>query len=176
MLGTCRRHLEAVGSSRAALEIDPNNWPAWEELGTSLWALREFHDAEHALREALRLRPGLSSATVNLARLLQLRGRLEQAEEVCDQALAIDPRNDRVQRARSELKALREQQGQAKSLAAALAGFFAVLVVGANFGARGSPWLVLVALAVACAIGVSLEWSRKTTPRVPDPKPGPEGE
>jgi tetratricopeptide (TPR) repeat protein len=68
---------------------DPN---AWIELGAILEKEAErLDDAEHAYREAIRIDPKSITAFENLASLLELAGRFEEAEEVCKTILDIDP-------------------------------------------------------------------------------------
>lgn len=120
VLANRRDYLGAVTASTAALELDPNYWAAWEELGYSLNELRRRTDpsraleAEAALNEALRLKPGLRSAAFNLVSLYRSQGRLARAERVCEDALAIDPRHEQLARVREDLRAERRERDKTR--------------------------------------------------------------
>jgi tetratricopeptide (TPR) repeat protein len=70
----------------------------------------EVEDAEESYREALRMRPGDFSARYNLAVLLRVQGRKDEARALLDKALADPPPgHPELERAR----ALREKLGEA---------------------------------------------------------------
>jgi tetratricopeptide (TPR) repeat protein len=110
VLANRRDYNGSAVASTAALELEPNYWAAWEELGYALNELQRRSDpsrateAEAALSEALRLKPGLRSAAFNLATLYRSQGRLVRAERVCDDALAIDPKHEQLARIRDGLR------------------------------------------------------------------------
>lgn len=60
---------DAVHWLRHAVEIDPGNAPAWNDLGVILEALGNPRDAIYCYRRALRARPGMDEPRRNLLAL-----------------------------------------------------------------------------------------------------------
>ena len=154
VLGLRRRFVEAAVQARAAIEIDQNNWPAWDELGFALFEQGALGDAEGALREALRLKPGLHSAAMNLATLLWKRGAIERAEAVCDAALVTDPSNRRVRKLKDSLRAARERRkATLTAQKLLLASLFGALASCIRLAERPVHY-VIIAVLMATVLGV----------------------
>lgn len=70
---------EAVAELRAALEKDPSNSDAWNDLGEAQMKLGKFDDAAASYREALKASPDDDTAHYNLAEALKRAGHLDEA-------------------------------------------------------------------------------------------------
>lgn len=169
VLGLAKKHREASDCARAALRIDPNYWPGWEELGSALAALGDAQNARWALCEALRLRPGLQSATINLATLYRRSRFLDDAVEVCEAALIAAPDSPGVRRMHEALLAERERRETdllARRVTLVMLMVFDVLMALSmrDVAAIGLAFLLLVLL------GAALVHSYRRLPRVPPPR------
>jgi len=78
------------------------------ERGRQAFMEGEIEEAEAAYQEALRMKPGDFSAHYNLSVLLRVRGELQAARELMDEALA-DPPDDHPELEKA--RALREKLG-----------------------------------------------------------------
>src|SRR6185436_9745875 len=67
--------LEAIDSFRKAVELDPLDAGAHQNLALALSDAWRFEEAEREFDEALRLRPSFPEAYVNLGNMAALRGR-----------------------------------------------------------------------------------------------------
>lgn len=65
-----------------AIRLDPEQSSTWVNYGVALRRADRFADAEVAYRQALELDPGSGSASNNLASLMRLEGRLDEAREL----------------------------------------------------------------------------------------------
>ncbi len=167
-LGLAKRHREASECARVALRIDPNYWPGWEELGYALLEQDDGDDAQWALREALRLKPGLTSATINLATLHRRRGYLDDALEVCEAALRVVPDNQRVRRTYDGLLAERERRDV--DLATSRVTLVMLMVFVAMMAlAMRDPAAIGAAVIVFVSLGVALWRSFRPRPRASEP-------
>lgn len=156
VLANQRAFAASADSAIAALELDPNYWAAWEELGYSLFEQRADDDAEAALAEALRLKPGLRSAAFNLAALYRRQGRLARAERVCDAALSVDPRHEQLSRVRDRVRADLAQLDRQRNERVAVLLSMAILSVISAANARSMFTLALSAIFALCAVVVAI--------------------
>ncbi len=83
--------MAALGYYKRALELDPENADACNNLGIALRTLGRFAEAEVALRQAIRLRPNRASAHINLGLVLRSAGKFEEAVSAFSKAVEIDP-------------------------------------------------------------------------------------
>jgi predicted O-linked N-acetylglucosamine transferase (SPINDLY family) len=90
LLGADGKTDEAVAAMRISIRLLPDDAEAHTNLGTTLSKKLQRH-AEGALllQRALDIDPQFQSAYVNLADLLQIQGRYEQAEEMVRRAMAL---------------------------------------------------------------------------------------
>jgi protein O-GlcNAc transferase len=84
---------QAEAAFRIAVQRDPGNWDAHNNLGVCLQAGGRLLEAESCFRRAIELRPGLVESHSNLAGILIGLGRAEEAEQGCRRALELDPRS-----------------------------------------------------------------------------------
>ncbi len=83
--------MAALGYYKRALELDPENADACNNLGVALRTIGRFAEAEVALRQAIRLRPGSAGAHINLGVVLRSLGRADEALAAFRKAVEIDP-------------------------------------------------------------------------------------
>lgn len=113
----------AVRHAQQALRLSPSLVDAWNNLGVANWHAGQRRDAAIATHRALQLVPGLESAALNYARMLQAVDRAAQAREVLRAASQANPGAWRLQRARGESARLAGDAAEARTcLLAALAG------------------------------------------------------
>ena len=74
-LVTLRRHEEALGAARRALELSPLSAVINVELATSLWRLGRYDDASEPLLKALEINPNFSRAYVESGIMSSRKGR-----------------------------------------------------------------------------------------------------
>lgn len=78
--------------AQAALQLDPQNADAWNNLGLALFQLKNYAEAEKAFYQAATLLPQHALYWNNLAGALREQDRLPEAEQVLlEQALKLDP-------------------------------------------------------------------------------------
>jgi tetratricopeptide (TPR) repeat protein len=153
VLANKKQFARSAEYATSALALDPNYWAAWEELGYALYELRTDGDAEAALAEALRLKPGLRSAAFNLVALYRRNGRVHRAERVCDEALAADPRHEQLARVRDSVRAERiALERERRSRCVSLVG---LLVFSTASALMARQWPT-AALSLAFAIGAAI--------------------
>lgn len=83
----------AAVAYRAATSRWPGSFTAWFGLGNSAFQLQDRDAAEMALRRALTLQPDQPAVLNNLAYVLLMQGRLQEADAAAEQAVALDPTN-----------------------------------------------------------------------------------
>ena len=98
------------------LAIAPNDVDALNNLGVLLLAVREFDQAESALRKAVSLSPGNAGAWNNLGTVLRERGKSADAIAAFQRALAIDPAHDGAKVSLAQQYLVIGSLGQARQL------------------------------------------------------------
>lgn len=76
---------------RQIVETDPNDFPAWERLGTVYFIQKKFDEAEKSYSEALKSHPKYALVLISLGRLRIVQKNFDGAVEVLDQAVKIEP-------------------------------------------------------------------------------------
>ena len=71
--------------------VDPNDFVAWTELGTSHFTSEKYPDAETSYRKALALKTDFSPAMLNLGKLYLKQKKYEQAIDVLSKAITLTP-------------------------------------------------------------------------------------
>ncbi len=87
-----------------AVDMDPGDAAGWRLCGETLISLKRFDEAESYLRKALALSPGSPETLVDLGTVLSKRGDNVRALDCIEQALRLDPANDRARKARWKLR------------------------------------------------------------------------
>jgi tetratricopeptide (TPR) repeat protein len=90
-LAGARRHEEAVGEFRAALEIDPSIVEVNNNLAAASLAIGRTDQAREALEAADRLQPDSAEIKTNLAVVFEREGQLDRALALYGEALRLDP-------------------------------------------------------------------------------------
>lgn len=81
---------EAIVQYKAAIDVDPDNVPAWGCLGSAYLDLKKWKSAESAFRRRLLLKKS-PQHFVFLAVALRQQGRFAESAEACFRAIALDP-------------------------------------------------------------------------------------
>ncbi len=106
-------HEHAVKAWERALELSPNEYDGWVQLGTHQLALGKAELAGSALQRALEIKPGDSRALTELGDTYAQANQVDQAVLHYRKALEIDPKDLRVRIALGEilLRARRPKEG-----------------------------------------------------------------
>ncbi|MEK6335307.1 MAG: tetratricopeptide repeat protein [Acidobacteriota bacterium] len=84
-----KKYDQAIATLRQLVEVDPQDFLAWTELGTNYLLKESFPEAENAYLRAAEARPGFFLAHLNLGRLYLLQKKPEKAIESLTQAIKI---------------------------------------------------------------------------------------
>jgi len=76
---------------RQIVEADPNDFQAWERLGTVYFIQKNFAEAEKSYLEASKRHPGYAVVLISLGRLRIAQKNFDGAVEVLTQAVQIEP-------------------------------------------------------------------------------------
>ncbi|MCR5875740.1 tetratricopeptide repeat protein [Phenylobacterium sp. J426] len=90
-LQSAGRLAEAAALWTRIAAVAPTSAEVRFNLGAALLGLERHEVAEQALRDAVRLKPGMTAAVHRLGNLLQATGRWDEAERLYDEALRQDP-------------------------------------------------------------------------------------
>src|SRR5882762_4919065 len=82
---------QALSLLRHIVETDPNDFQAWERLGTVYFIQKNFAEAEKSYVEALKRHPGYAVALISLGRLRIVQKNFDGAVEVLTQAVQVEP-------------------------------------------------------------------------------------
>jgi len=82
---------EAVSELQQLVATDPNDFQAWERLGTVYFIQKKFDEAEKSYGEVLKLHPDDAVVLISLGRLRIVEKNFEGAVEVLLQAIKIEP-------------------------------------------------------------------------------------
>jgi Flp pilus assembly protein TadD len=94
MLGRPER---ATANFERVVQLRPQAWQAWNNLGANYLALDRTADAERAFRKAVALNPNAGSAWFNLASILLRTGDRSEAFRALDRAQQADPGDAQLQ-------------------------------------------------------------------------------
>jgi tetratricopeptide (TPR) repeat protein len=86
-----KRYDQTIALLRKIVESDPNDFPAWQELGTTYFIQKNFDEAEKAYAEALKRHPEYALALISLGRLRIVRKDFDGAIKVLTQAVKVQP-------------------------------------------------------------------------------------
>ena len=112
------RYADAVVEARLAIEEEPDNALAWDQLS---WALAyetppQAVESEKAAREAIRLNPSLSYAQYHLGRALYLQGRFPEAMAAFDRCEEISGNSNGADFGRSQALAAQGHYSEAVAM------------------------------------------------------------
>lgn len=88
---------EAAREYKKAVALEPKFAPAHNGLGKSYAILNEMEKAEEHFHKVIELAPGMDQGYMNLGLLYILKGRPQEALPLLEKALALNPRNQKVQ-------------------------------------------------------------------------------
>lgn len=86
-----KRYDQAISLLRQIVESDPNDFPAWQELGTTYFIQKKLDEAEKAYTEALKRHPEYAVALISLGRVRIVRKDFNGAIKVLTQAVRVQP-------------------------------------------------------------------------------------
>ena len=116
-LGLCEARLGDLSGAASTFErlvdLDPNLWQAWNNLGDSYLALGRPSEALHAFRHAAELKPANPSVLFGLGKALTILSMYSQAYRVVDRAYRMQPSDPQIKELRQTLA--RTLAGQAKA-------------------------------------------------------------
>ncbi|HKV10367.1 MAG TPA: tetratricopeptide repeat protein [Thermoanaerobaculia bacterium] len=99
-----QRNQEALKSADAALSLEPSNPNLIYQRGAAYMAVRNFQAAEDDFRRALELAPRHTAAMSDLAVLLIQRNRKDEARQLFERVLQINPQDPNAAAALAQLK------------------------------------------------------------------------
>ncbi len=106
---------EAITEFQRALAIDPNFLPAYNYLGKSYAILNDYARAEEAFMKVIQSAPTIDEGYMNLGMLYELQGRIPQAIKYLQEALAINPGNEKALRHLQALSVQPQDQAHQRS-------------------------------------------------------------
>ena len=132
----------AMKDQKDAVHRDPANWQYWNNLALLEGARRAVHEAEAAFKHAIALAPNAPEPMANYAELLLSSGRNDEAHDLINRALAIDPAFDVAlfQRGRQKLQTGHQNdalQDMLKATSANPTYGAGLLKLGATYAASG---------------------------------------
>jgi tetratricopeptide (TPR) repeat protein len=86
-----KRYDRAISLLRQIVESDPADFPAWQELGTTYFILKNLDEAQRAFSEALKRHPDYPVALISLGRVRIVRKDFDGAIKVLAQAVQVQP-------------------------------------------------------------------------------------
>ncbi len=86
-----KNYTDGLHAAVRAVELQPKDAAVYNNLGSILFRLERFDEAELNLRKALTIAPDYPKALLNLGSLLIFRHKLQESEDCCRRALSIDP-------------------------------------------------------------------------------------
>lgn len=115
-LGALGRFEEAADAYQTAAQLNPSDGEAWGNLGATLAELGRWKDAAPCQERAMRLAPSVLHGR-NLGETLYELNRLDEAERVLRDCLAIEPRSTDVKEALAVILAGQDRYDDALTLA-----------------------------------------------------------
>ena len=89
-----KKHYEkAIALLREIVVNDPKDFPAWTELGTAYFIVKDFVESERSYLEALKLEPEYAVALISLGRLRIAEKKFDGAVEVLSTAVKAAPQS-----------------------------------------------------------------------------------
>lgn len=88
-----RRYEKAISLLRDIVTRDPKDFPAWTQLGTAYFILKNFGESERAYLEALKVQPEYAVALISLGRLRIAEQKFDAAVEVLNNAVKTAPQS-----------------------------------------------------------------------------------
>ena len=88
-----KNYEKAVGYLKQVVANDPADFPAWEELGTTYFILKDMDQAQNSYSKALLSKKDFEPALTNLGRVRIVMKDFAGAIEILDQAVKADPKS-----------------------------------------------------------------------------------
>jgi len=90
------KYEEAITYFKKALEIDPNNAHALNNIGRAYAQLADYEIAKKYFEQAIQIDPNYQNALSNLGHVYQILGKYEEAIKYYEESLKINPNNIEV--------------------------------------------------------------------------------
>lgn len=103
----------AVKFLEKSVALDPHYLPGWRSLAVNYRELRRLDDLLLAWHKILELHPNEPAAWVEIGDALMNQGKLDEAREACERAIAIEPKSGGARYLQSQLKRYHEQEDPA---------------------------------------------------------------
>jgi tetratricopeptide (TPR) repeat protein len=87
-----RKWREAEQACRQVIQLDPNKWFVWHNLGFALEELGQLDEAERAYRKSIELNSKRAPSWDSLGEILAKQKRIKEAEQAFRRAIELDPR------------------------------------------------------------------------------------
>jgi tetratricopeptide (TPR) repeat protein len=88
-----KKNDEAATLLRQIVDTDPADFPAWFELGTVYFVLKNYAEAEKAYTQAISKHPNYLVALISLGRLRIVQKNFDGAIEALSQAVKVEPKS-----------------------------------------------------------------------------------
>jgi tetratricopeptide (TPR) repeat protein len=82
---------QALALLRQIVDTDPNDFQAWERLGTVYFIQKNFDEAEESYTKALKRHPNYTLVLISLGRVRIVQKNFDSAVEALDKAVKIEP-------------------------------------------------------------------------------------
>ena len=101
---------EAVDPLKRAVQLDPNSFDAWHNLGVTYFRMEEYGDARSPLEKAVALRPNFYGSVVLLGATLYMLGDDDAALPVLERAYRLNPADAQTAAVLEKLRAGRRKK------------------------------------------------------------------
>lgn len=110
LFGDAGAFAEAVEPLKRAVELDPNSFQAWHNLGVTYFRLNQYKEARAPLERAVALRPEFYGSVVLLGATLYMLGDDEAALPVLERAHRLNPADAQIAAVVEKLRAGQKKQ------------------------------------------------------------------
>lgn len=88
-----KNYVQAIATLRQLVTADPNDFPAWSDLGMLYFIQKDFEAAENSYASALTAKPSYFPAAFNIGRVQLAEKKYEQAVVSFEAAVKIEPKS-----------------------------------------------------------------------------------
>ena len=114
------RFKESINYFKRIIEIDPNNYRAYYNLGISYSSIDLFEEALKAYKKALEIKPDYIYCYYNIGLIYEVKNDLKRALEYHQNALKIEPQFRYALQAVKDIRAQLDQQADSQKIPAGL--------------------------------------------------------
>ena len=110
LFGDAGAFAEALEPLRHAVQLDPNSFEAWHNLGVTCFRMHRYHEARAPLEKAVALRPEYYGSVVLLGATLYMLGDDDAALPVLERAHRLNPTDTQTAAILEKLRASRKKE------------------------------------------------------------------